>query len=53
MRSYEPSSIKTKAARSRGLGSKPELLAVLALAQKQDSVIVCNGYKDRIPSVLL
>ncbi|WP_371413427.1 arginine decarboxylase [Aliivibrio sp. EL58] len=28
-------------------GSKPELLAVLALAQKASSVIVCNGYKDR------
>ena len=27
-------------------GSKPELLAVLALSQ-QGSVIVCNGYKDR------
>lgn len=28
-------------------GSKAELLAVLALAQKASSVIVCNGYKDR------
>ncbi|MDN6319417.1 MAG: biosynthetic arginine decarboxylase [Marinobacter sp.] len=28
-------------------GSKPELMAVLALAQQQGSVIVCNGYKDR------
>ncbi len=28
-------------------GSKPELLAVLALSEKPDSVIVCNGYKDR------
>lgn len=28
-------------------GSKPELLAVLALAQKASSVIVCDGYKDR------
>jgi len=28
-------------------GSKPELLAVLALAHKASSVIVCNGYKDR------
>ncbi len=28
-------------------GSKPELLAVLALAQQGSSVIVCNGYKDR------
>ncbi len=28
-------------------GSKPELLAVLALAQKPGTTIVCNGYKDR------
>ena len=28
-------------------GSKPELLAVLALAKRASSVIVCNGYKDR------
>lgn len=28
-------------------GSKAELLAVLALADKVSSVIVCNGYKDR------
>ncbi|MFI3245435.1 MAG: biosynthetic arginine decarboxylase [Ferrimonas sp.] len=28
-------------------GSKPELLAVLALAAQGSSVIVCNGYKDR------
>ncbi|NWO04970.1 MAG: biosynthetic arginine decarboxylase [Alteromonadaceae bacterium] len=28
-------------------GSKPELMAVLALAGKPGSVIVCNGYKDR------
>lgn len=27
-------------------GSKPELMAVLALSQR-DGVIVCNGYKDR------
>lgn len=27
-------------------GSKPELMAVLALARK-DSLIICNGYKDR------
>lgn len=27
-------------------GSKPELMAVLALAQKASSVIICNGYKD-------
>lgn len=28
-------------------GSKPELMAVLALAPGPGSVIVCNGYKDR------
>ncbi|WP_257281606.1 MULTISPECIES: biosynthetic arginine decarboxylase [unclassified Endozoicomonas] len=28
-------------------GSKPELLAVLAMANRASSVIVCNGYKDR------
>ncbi|WP_422466385.1 biosynthetic arginine decarboxylase [Endozoicomonas sp. ALC013] len=28
-------------------GSKPELLAVLALAKRASSVIICNGYKDR------
>ena len=28
-------------------GSKPELMAVLALSRQQESVIVCNGYKDR------
>ncbi|MBF9002801.1 biosynthetic arginine decarboxylase [Vibrio nitrifigilis] len=28
-------------------GSKPELLAVLAMAQQASSVIICNGYKDR------
>ena len=28
-------------------GSKPELLAVLALARKEKSIIICNGYKDR------
>ncbi len=28
-------------------GSKPELMAVLATAQKVSSVIVCNGYKDK------
>ncbi len=27
-------------------GSKPELLAVLALA-RADSIVICNGYKDR------
>jgi arginine decarboxylase len=35
--------------RSMGLeaGSKPELLAVLALSAQPDSVVICNGYKDR------
>ncbi|WP_372986454.1 biosynthetic arginine decarboxylase [Marinobacter sp.] len=28
-------------------GSKPELMAVLALSRQNGSVIVCNGYKDR------
>jgi len=28
-------------------GSKPELLAVLALSSESPSLIVCNGYKDR------
>ncbi|SFR82688.1 arginine decarboxylase [Marinobacter daqiaonensis] len=28
-------------------GSKPELMAVLALSPARGSVIVCNGYKDR------
>lgn len=28
-------------------GSKPELMAVLALSRQAGSVIVCNGYKDR------
>ncbi|KLV10775.1 biosynthetic arginine decarboxylase [Photobacterium ganghwense] len=28
-------------------GSKPELMAVLAMAHQASSVIVCNGYKDR------
>lgn len=28
-------------------GSKPELMAVLAMARQSGSVIVCNGYKDR------
>jgi arginine decarboxylase len=28
-------------------GSKPELLAVLALSDSGSSLIVCNGYKDR------
>jgi len=28
-------------------GSKPELMAVLAMSQKPGAMIVCNGYKDR------
>lgn len=28
-------------------GSKPELLAVLALARRNGTTLVCNGYKDR------
>ncbi|MAL97194.1 MAG: arginine decarboxylase [Alteromonadaceae bacterium] len=28
-------------------GSKPELMAVLALSRRPGSVIICNGYKDR------
>ncbi len=28
-------------------GSKPELMAVLALSRQSGSTIVCNGYKDR------
>ena len=28
-------------------GSKPELLAILPIADTPDSLIVCNGYKDR------
>lgn len=28
-------------------GSKPELMAVLALTQQPNGLIVCNGYKDR------
>ncbi len=44
--------LKSEPARSQGqvgleAGSKPELLAVLALALDPGSVIVCNGYKDR------
>lgn len=44
--------IRAEPARSQGqvgleAGSKPELLAVLALALEPGSVIVCNGYKDR------
>jgi arginine decarboxylase len=27
-------------------GSKPELLAVLAMADDEDALIICNGYKD-------
>lgn len=28
-------------------GSKPELMAVLALCNPEQSIIICNGYKDR------
>ena len=28
-------------------GSKPELLAILALSESETRIIVCNGYKDR------
>ena len=28
------------------VGSKPELMAVLALTERSDHLIVCNGYKD-------
>ncbi len=28
------------------VGSKPELMAVLALSPNDDSLIICNGYKD-------
>ncbi|OGT65990.1 MAG: arginine decarboxylase [Gammaproteobacteria bacterium RIFCSPHIGHO2_12_FULL_45_9] len=28
-------------------GSKPELMAVLALTDRPNAVVVCNGYKDR------
>lgn len=28
-------------------GSKPEFMAVLAMARQSSSVIICNGYKDR------
>jgi len=28
-------------------GSKPELMAVLALSTPSESIVVCNGYKDR------
>lgn len=28
-------------------GSKPELMAVMALHNQSDGVVVCNGYKDR------
>ncbi len=29
------------------VGSKPELIAVMALEQNSDSLLLCNGYKDR------
>ncbi|MFM2485382.1 biosynthetic arginine decarboxylase [Celerinatantimonas yamalensis] len=43
------SSQAAKQNRQLGLeaGSKPELMAVLAMAQQASSVIICNGYKDR------
>ncbi len=28
-------------------GSKPELLAIMALSKSKNGVIICNGYKDR------
>ena len=30
------------------VGSKPELLAVLALLDNPDALLICNGYKDRV-----
>lgn len=38
-----------KAQKQIGLeaGSKPELMAVLAMSENTNSTIVCNGYKDR------
>ncbi len=30
------------------VGSKPELLAVLALLDNSDALLICNGYKDRV-----
>jgi len=30
------------------VGSKPELLAVLALFDNPDALLICNGYKDRV-----
>lgn len=30
------------------VGSKPELLAVLALMEDPDALLICNGYKDRV-----
>lgn len=39
----------SKGAKQIGLeaGSKPELMAVLAMSENTNSTIVCNGYKDR------
>lgn len=39
----------SKDAKQIGLeaGSKPELMAVLAMSENTNSTIVCNGYKDR------
>lgn len=28
-------------------GSKPELMTILAMSEKPDGLIICNGYKDR------
>ncbi len=44
--------LRSEPAASRGqigleAGSKPELMAVLALSRHPGSVIICNGYKDR------
>lgn len=44
--------VSAEPAASRGqigleAGSKPELMAVLAMSRQPGSVIVCNGYKDR------
>ena len=34
------------------VGSKPELLAVMALEQKSQELLLCNGYKDRESNIL-
>ncbi|MBI5365702.1 MAG: biosynthetic arginine decarboxylase [Planctomycetes bacterium] len=40
--------VKTGDRYSYGLeaGSKPELMAVVAMVEKEDALIICNGYKD-------